>query len=351
MKPIFSKTSPLGLRLFLAVAASIMLILTDGQTNTMIKVRSFMETAVGGLYYLANTPRTVLDNVSENLVDTGKLQIENKVLKEQLREKNADLLLLDQLKVENQRLRLLLNSPLRTDEYKKIAEILTAETDRYRQQVVINQGREDGAYVGQPVIDEKGVVGQIISVGEKSSRVLLISDVTHSIPVQVLRNDVRVIASGSGRSDELTLDNVPRSVDIVKGDLLVTSGLGGRFPEGYPVAVVENVSRDGSNYFATVTAKPLASLERLRYVLLVWSHEEIHKYQASSPEDVRNTVQQRLANKERGVDTKKALVTEGNENSKENGEKDDIAIPENLPEMNSNDHQVSPEIQEHREED
>lgn len=146
---------------------------------------------------------------------------------EQLREKNADLLLLDQLKVENQRLRLLLNSPLRTDEYKKIAEVLTAETDVYRQQVVINQGERDGAYVGQPVIDEKGMIGQIISVGENTSRVLLLTDVTHSIPVQVLRNDVRVIASGTGHSDELTLDNVPRSVDIEKGDLLVTSGLGG----------------------------------------------------------------------------------------------------------------------------
>ena len=225
MKPIFGTPPPLGLKLFLAIIASIGLILSDGQTNTMIQTRGFLETAVGSLYYLANTPRTVLDEVSDNLVDTNKLQIENKVLKEQLREKNADLLLLDQLKVENQRLRLLLNSPLRIDEYKKIAEILTAETDVYRQQVVINQGQKDGAYVGQPVIDEKGVVGQIISVGENTSRILLITDVTHAIPVQVLRNDVRLIANGTGHSDELTLDNVPRSVDIIKGDLLVTSGL------------------------------------------------------------------------------------------------------------------------------
>lgn len=99
----------------------------------------------------------------------------------------------------------------------------------YRKQVVINQGQRDGAYVGQPIIDEKGIVGQLISVGENTSRVLLLTDVTHSIPVQVLRNDVRLIASGTGRNDELSLDHVPRSVDIVKGDLLVTSGLGGRF--------------------------------------------------------------------------------------------------------------------------
>ncbi|WP_334053987.1 rod shape-determining protein MreC [Pasteurella multocida] len=317
MKPIFGKAPPLGLRLVLAILASIALIVSDGQSNAMIKARSIMETAVGGLYYLANTPRTVLDGVSDNLVDTNKLQIENRVLRDQLREKNADLLLLDQLKVENQRLRLLLNSPLRTDEYKKIAEVLTAETDVYRKQVVINQGQRDGAYVGQPIIDEKGIVGQLISVGENTSRVLLLTDVTHSIPVQVLRNDVRLIASGTGRNDELSLDHVPRSVDIVKGDLLVTSGLGGRFLEGYPVAIVESVSRDGQNYFATVTAKPLASIERLRYVLLLWpTNEEMRKVQSISPADIRRTVQQRLENQgvEAGKVTK-TLVKEENDNN------------------------------------
>ena len=328
MNPTFGKSPSLGLRLVLAVAASIGLMLSDGQNTTMIQARSIMETAVGGLYYLANTPRTVLDGVSDNLIDTNKLQIENKVLKEQLREKNADLLLLDQLKVENQRLRLLLNSPLRTDEYKKIAEILTTETDIYRQQVVINQGQSDGVYVGQPIIDEKGVVGQVIAVGETSSRVLLLSDVTHSIPVQVLRNDVRVIASGTGRSDELMLDNVPRSVDILKGDLLVTSGLGGRFPEGYPVGIVENVSRDASNYFVTVNVRPLASLERLRYVLLLWpTVEDMRKVQSLSPEEVRRTVQQRLKNSVK--QQKKNQVTEEQEGQPHS--RDEGLPTENLP--------------------
>ena len=328
MNPTFGKSPSLGLRLVLAVAASIGLMLSDGQNTTMIQARSIMETAVGGLYYLANTPRTVLDGVSDNLIDTNKLQIENKVLKEHLREKNADLLLLDQLKVENQRLRLLLNSPLRTDEYKKIAEILTTETDIYRQQVVINQGQSDGVYVGQPIIDEKGVVGQVIAVGETSSRVLLLSDVTHSIPVQVLRNDVRVIASGTGRSDELMLDNVPRSVDILKGDLLVTSGLGGRFPEGYPVGIVENVSRDASNYFATVNVKPLASLERLRYVLLLWpTVEDMRKVQSLSPEEVRRAVQQRLKNSAK--QQKKNQVAEEQEGQPHS--RDEGLPTENLP--------------------
>lgn len=350
MKPIFGKAPPLGIRLILAVIASIALILADGQ-NSMNKARSVMETAVGGLYYLANSPRTVLDGVSDNFVDTNKLQIENKVLREQLREKNADLLLLDQLKVENQRLRLLLNSPLRTDEYKKIAEVLTAETDVYRQQIVINQGEKDGAFVGQPVIDEKGVIGQIISVGADTSRVLLLTDVTHSIPVQVLRNDVRVIASGTGHTDELTLDNVPRSVDIEKGDLLVTSGLGGRFIEGYPVAIVQSVSRDGSNYFATVKAKPLASLERLRYVLLLWpSNLDMSKVKSMSPEEVRELVQKRLESQANGANNtvRKTKITDEQEPAPEHNK--EVVEPE-IPEEAPQDEPVSPEQQEHREED
>ncbi|QPB41885.1 rod shape-determining protein MreC [Rodentibacter haemolyticus] len=351
MKPIFGKAPPLGIRLILTVIASISLILADEQ-NSLNKVRSIMETAVGGLYYLANSPRTVLDGVSENLVDTNKLQIENKVLREQLREKNADLLLLDQLKVENQRLRLLLNSPLRTDEYKKIAEVLTAETDIYRQQIIINQGEKDGAYVGQSVIDEKGVIGQIIWVGANTSRVLLLTDVTHSIPVQVLRNDVRVIASGTGHTDELTLDNVPRSVDIEKGDLLVTSGLGGRFIEGYPVAVVQSVSRDGSNYFATVKAKPLASLERLRYVLLLWpSNVDISKVKSISPEEVRELVQKRLesqANELNNIVRKTKITTDEQEPATENDR--DTVEPE-IPTEAAQEEPISSEQLEHREED
>lgn len=336
MKPIFGKAPPLGLRLILAIIASIALILSDGQTNAMIKARSVMETAIGGLYYLANSPRLVLDGFSNNLADTNRLQIENKVLREQLREKNAELLLFDQLKIENQRLRLLLNSPLRTDEYKKIAEVLTAETDPYRQQVVINQGTKGGAYVGQPVIDEKGVVGQIISVGENTSRILLLTDLTHSIPVQVLRNDVRLIASGTGRNDELTLENVARSTDIQKGDLLVTSGLGGRFPEGYPVATVESVSNNGQQYFASVSAKPLVSIDRLRYVLLLWpTNEEMRKVQSTTPEEIRKAVQERLENQgSEAKKVKKTLVPETQqENEQESNRADEINEIENSHEQ------------------
>ncbi|QLB15026.1 rod shape-determining protein MreC [Mannheimia granulomatis] len=294
MKPIFAKTPSLGMRMIIAIILSIALILSDGRSSLMIQARNMLETAVSGLYYFANTPRSILDGVSGNFIDNNKLQMENNLLKEQLREKSADLLLLDQLKVENQRLRLLLSSPLRQDEYKKIAEVLAAEMDAYRQQVVINQGRLDGAFVGQPIIDERGVVGQVISVGEKSSRVLLLTDITHAIPIQVLRNDVRGIANGTGVNSELIVDNLPRSIDVVKGDVLVTSGLGGRFPEGYPVAIVETVENDTKSQFARIVARPLASFDRLRYLLLLWPTSEEKNYsQSLSPEQVREVVEER----------------------------------------------------------
>lgn len=293
MKPIFAKTAPLGVRLFFAIAISISLILSDGRSNAMIQVRSVLESAVSALYYFSNTPRTLLDGVSHNFIDSQKLLLENRALKQQLLEKNTELQLLDQLKVENNRLRLLLSSPLRQDEYKKVVDVLTAEMDAYRQQVVINQGHKDGAFVGQPVIDEKGVVGQVISVGDNTSRVLLLTDVTHGIPVQVLRNDVRTVANGTGHSSELILENMPRGVDIKQGDVLVTSGLGGRFPEGYPVAIIESVQNDGSSHFSRATARPLASLERLRHLLLLWPMgEEAYKTRLS-PQGVRDVVEER----------------------------------------------------------
>lgn len=338
MKPIFAKAPPLGVRLFVALILSVILMASDGRSPVMIQLRNVLETAVSGLYYVANTPRSVLDGVSNNFIDSSKLLIENRVLREQIREKNADLQLLDQLKVENQRLRLLLGSPLRQDEFKKVAEVLTAEMDVYRQQVVVNQGQRDGAFVGQPIIDEKGVVGQVISVGEKSSRILLITDVTHAIPVQVLRNDVRGIANGTGHSDELILDNLPRNVDIKVGDVLVTSGLGRRFPEGYPVAVVDTVSNDGKNHFARVTAKPLASLERLRYLLLLWpTNEELRKFQAMSPQDVRDAVEERrrsLSPLERLKNSRKTLVLPDDGQKEDPLDDDEPKLDENEPMLN-----------------
>lgn len=270
MKPIFGRGPSLQLRLFLAVVTSVSLLIMDSRLITFNSVRSSLDTLISPLHYLANSPRQLLDSASERLESQDRLILENRALRQELLTKNSDLLMLEQLKHENDRLRELLGSPLRSDERKMVAQVLTADTDPYTHQVVIDKGSDQGVYIGQPVISDKGVVGQVISVGKVSSRVLLISDATHAIPVQVLRNDIRVIASGTGRRDELQLEHIPSSTDIRPGDMLVTSGLGGRFPEGYPVGIIKSFDVDSQNAFAVVSVTPTAQLERLRYLLLLW---------------------------------------------------------------------------------
>lgn len=290
MKSRFTSHHALGGRLILALMISIILMVADFHKLTPTSfLRNLTENGTGLIYYLANLPRYLLDGISDNFVERQTLLLENKALSQEIKEKNADLLILDQLKLENQRLRLLLNSPLRKDEYKKIATVLSAENNNYHQQLVINQGTKDGAFVGQAVIDEKGVVGQIISTGRQSSRILMITDIAHSLPVQILRTGERMIATGTGHSDELILDNVPNSADINVGDLIVTSGLSGRFPAGFPVAKIEKVIRNKQNYFATITAKPQANLASLRDVLLVWVDNKPTYDGINSPENEQPT--------------------------------------------------------------
>lgn len=136
--------------------------------------------------------------------------------------------------------------------------------------VLIDKGQSADVFAGQPVIDELGVVGQVISTGNNTARVILLTDQTHAIPVRNLRNDIRAIVSGTGDINRMVLNNVPHDTDIKVGDKLITSGLGGLFPDGYPVAVVKEVKNDPSKPFLIVSASPVAQVNRLRHVLLLW---------------------------------------------------------------------------------
>ncbi len=252
-----------------------------------------MDTAVSPFYFLANGPREVLDNVSASLATREQLGVENTALRQELLMKNSDLLLLGQLKQENARLRELLGSPLRQDEQKMVTQVISAGTDPYSDQVVIDKGLTNGVYEGQPVISDKGVVGQVVAVGQLTSRVLLICDVSHALPIQVLRNDIRVIAAGNSCTDDLQLEHLPNNTDIRVGDVLVTSGLGGRFPEGYPVAVVSSVKVDTQRAYTIIQARPTAGLQRLRYLLLLWGVDR-NNSTALPPGEVHRVANERL---------------------------------------------------------
>lgn len=291
MKPIFSRGLPATATL--AVIAAIGLIVADSRLGTFVKIRNYMDTAVSPFYFLANGPRKVLDSVSETLATRQQLELENRALRQELLLKNSDILLLGQFKQENARLRELLGSPLRQDEHKMVTQVISTGSDPYSDQVVIDKGSDNGVYEGQPVISDKGVVGQVVAVAKVTSRVLLICDASHALPIQVLRNDIQVIAAGSSCADDLQLEHLPNNTDIRVGDVLVTSGLGGRFPEGYPVAVVSSVKVDNQRAYTVIQARPTAGLQRLRYLLLLWGADR-NGDMPLPPDEVHRVANERL---------------------------------------------------------
>jgi rod shape-determining protein MreC len=217
----------------------------------------------------------MFDGVYERFSAKQSLLNTNKALRSKLLLLESDNALLDQYKEENERLRKLLGSPFVRDERKVVTEVMAVDSSTYQDQVVIDKGRVDGVYVGQPVINEKGIVGQVVTVSAHNSRVLLITDPNAAIPVQVIRNDIRVIASGSGEAKSIQLQHIPSNTDIIQGDLLVSSGLGGVYPEGYPVAYISEVINDSHKEFALISAEPTVDFDRLRYLLLIWPTEAI----------------------------------------------------------------------------
>ncbi|MGL4958778.1 MAG: rod shape-determining protein MreC, partial [Plesiomonas sp.] len=267
MKPIFVRGISNQFRLTLAIILSVALLVANHRLDP---VRQSLSSVFSPLQYLASVPGVVLDWSSESVTTRNMLALQNKELLRQQLLMSERLQRFEHLRQENERLRALLGSPVYLDSRKMVAEVLEVASDPFRHYVVLNRGSRSGVFVGQPVVDAQGVVGQVVQVSEMTSRVLLLSDVSHGLPVRITRNDVRLIVNGTGEIDEIELRHVPKSTDIRVGDLLVTSGLGNRFPEGYPVARVLSVLTEDGQSYARVTAQPLAALDRIRYLLLIW---------------------------------------------------------------------------------
>lgn len=270
MNTIFARGPSLIHRLILAGLLSLSLMLLDHKYDSFSSVRVYMTSLVSPIQYLANTPGQALSWSAKQFVSHQQLVAENARLTQLNVLMSEGLQRFVVLQRENDRLRTLLGSPTHQDARKMVAELMAVDNNPYNHQIIIDKGAIHGVYEGQAVLDDKGIVGQVQYVASTNSRVLLVADVTHAIPVRVLRNNVQLIVSGSGRLSELQINHVPHSKDIRVGDVLVSSGLGKRFPEGYPVAKVSSVNRDESRPFAEVTAEPIALLDRLKYLLLLW---------------------------------------------------------------------------------
>ena len=258
----------------------------DHRQNHLEGVRWVRSTLSVGLYplqYLANIPRNLADWLADATAGRKSLREENEALRRQRLLLKAELQKQAALKAENARLRDLLGSSVKVEDRVLIAELQAVDMDPYRQQIVVNKGSKAEVFTGQPVLDARGVMGQITHVTPLTSTVVLITDASHAIPVQVNRNGLRSIAVGTGIINRLELPYLPNNAEIQVGDLLVTSGLAGRFPPGYPVARVTAVAQDPGRPFAQVIATPSAHLERSREVLLVWTGSTTGEAKATPP--------------------------------------------------------------------
>lgn len=256
---------------------SIVMMALDHRQQHLESVRSGLSVIVYPLQYLVDLPVSASSWIGENLSSRETLLKENSKYKIQNTLYKAQLQKFQSLKAENLRLRELLQASKKVSERILIGELLSVSLEPFTRQILINKGSNDEVYLGQPLVDAEGAMGQIIHVGPFASSAMLITDANHAIPVQVNRNGLRAIAVGTGATDKLDIPYLPISADIMEGDLLTTSGLGGRFPTGYPVATVTQVIKDPTLPYAVITAMPSAQLEKAREVLLVWPtrHDEI----------------------------------------------------------------------------
>lgn len=273
-KALFAEEPDSGYRLLLAAVVAAMLVFVDVRLDWLQPVRNLLSYVTEPVITLADLPRQAFVAVDDALTlrstlaeDNARLRNENLVLQRHVQR-------LASLTAENARLRELLDSSALLDSSVAVAEIIGFDPDPSRVEVIVNKGEADALFVGQPVLDAGGILGQVISVGPSQSRVILVTDPRHGVPIEISRNGVRGILVGGGRRGILQLQYMPVSADVRSGDNLVSSGLGGVFPRGYPVATVTRVERQPGETFMNVEAQPAAAVGRSRQVLVLFTPAE-----------------------------------------------------------------------------
>ncbi len=284
-KPLFQHGPTLGTRLLLLAFLSISLMVLDHREGHLDRIRQVLSYAVYPVRALVDLPFSLSSWLGRNLEERSDLIAENERLRLEQLENSAQLQRLAALQAENARLRSLMESSARVANRVLVAEIMAVDLDPYRQKIIINKGERDEVFTGQALLDANGIVGQVTRTDPLSAEALLISDASHALPVEVNRNGLRSIAVGTGDITSLSLPFLPNNADISEGDLLVSSGLGGTFPRGYPVAVVKTVGRDLGEPFARVLATPNAALGSIREVLLVFPGDTDNTQEPAAGDD------------------------------------------------------------------
>lgn len=259
-----------GIRAIVLVLLAFSFMVLDHRSSTFHRWRLQLSVAVVPIQVLVSAPIRTVHWLSTSVTTQQRLLSENATLRAHeflLESKLQKLLALER---ENAQLRELLKSTSKVGGRVEVAQLLAVDLDPTLQQIALDKGKREHVYFGQPVLDAYGVMGQVVDVGILTSKVLLITDTRSAIPVQDYRNGMRAIAAGLGNSAQLALINVPDTNDITVGDLFVTSGLGLRYPVGYPVGIVRKIAKVPGRRFATILLTPSAHLDQTQQVLLVW---------------------------------------------------------------------------------
>ena len=272
MPSLFRRRPSLALRLLLATLVALLLLFLDQRGPRLVPLRSALLTVLHPVQQAVDLPFRLWAWGTDNLRERATLRDQTAALREENLLLKLRLQTLDAAQAENQRLRALLDSLARTPQPLRalIASTVKVGLDPYIGQVEIDKGSLQGVFIGQPVLDADGVVGQVLHVAVQTSQVLLITDSRHAIPVKSVRSGVRAIATGRGPVGALDLPYLPNHVDLEVGDALVTSGLDDVFPADLPVATVSSINRVGEGEFAEVQATPRGRLDRIQELLLVW---------------------------------------------------------------------------------
>lgn len=268
---LFAEGGAGTLKLLMYLTMALVLMVADHRGGYLDALRAAAGTLTGPLYMVASSPARLVTATRDQLASQQDLLRENRELREQLLRGNARMNRLQAVQIENQRLRDLLGGTRGLQLSVQLASMVDVDLDPFRHRIVLDAGQQRGVRVGLAVIDGAGVVGQIIATTPMNSTAMLVTDPSHAIPVQVVRSGQRSIAFGTGRLDALELPNIPLSADVQVGDELITSGLGGTFPAGFPVGRIVSLQPDDTRLFVVAQAHPAATLERNGEVLLVWN--------------------------------------------------------------------------------
>lgn len=267
---LFQRQSTLGFRFVFLLFLSISLMIYDQRYQQTERIHAMLTAMVTPFQYTISSSFNLFGSIVNALTTNRNLLKQNNQLESKILLQQAQIQQIQELEQENNQLRRLLNSSSYLSGNVKVAQILAVDTDSYLAQAIIDQGKDYGTFVGQPVIDAEGIIGQIIQVGPLTSRVMLITDTRSAVPVQDQRTGVHAIAVGTGPQRELSLINVPETADIKVGDRLLTSGLDLLYPVGYPLGIVTRVDYHTGELFVNIHVKPAANLNQSRQVLLMW---------------------------------------------------------------------------------